>query len=173
MIRLPAGRRHETMRKDYLDWVAVDELIQRLLALLPRTYDYVMAVTRGGMIPAALISYRGRLRNVLVAVEQPASDVHEIFGRPTFCEFPADPLLKGKRILVVDSVWGTAAALMAVKTRIEQAGGAADLCVLHYRPQGAWNEPKPDYCAEESDAWVVFPWEPDQETGVHSNPRLP
>lgn len=152
------------MRKEFIDWETVEQLVDRLLSILPRDYDIVMAITRGGMVPAALLSYRGRLRTLLVAVEQPPSDVDELFANPTFAQFPADPLLKGKRVLVVDSVWSTARSMMAVRSRIEQAGGHADLCVLHGRISDAWGEAKPDYVGEETDAWVVYPWEPPEET---------
>src|SRR5512137_511803 len=81
-----------TMRKEFVDWTTVEQLIDRLLSILPRDYDIIMAVTRGGLIPAALVSYRTRLRTILVAVEQPPSDVDELFATPTFAEFPADPL---------------------------------------------------------------------------------
>jgi uncharacterized protein len=152
------------MRKEFIDWTTVEFLIDRLLTLLPRDYDMIMAITRGGMIPATLLSYRSRLRTLLVAVEQPASDVDEMFSMPTFAEFPADPLLKGKHVLVVDSMWSTARSMASVKTRIEQAGGRADLCVLHLRTSDAWGDTRPDFAAEETDAWIVYPWEPPEES---------
>ena len=152
------------MRKEFVDWTTVEQLIDRLLSILPRDYDVIMAVTRGGLIPSALLSYRTRLRTILVAVEQPPSDVDELFGTPTFAEFPADPLLKGQHVLVVDSMWSTARCLAAVKTRVEQAGGRADLCVLHYRSSDAWGDARPDFVAEETDAWIVYPWDTPEES---------
>jgi hypoxanthine phosphoribosyltransferase len=152
------------MRKEYIGWADVTDLVDRLLTVLPRDYDIIMAVTRGGLIPASLISYRGRFRTIMVAVEQPASAVDELFSNPTFLQFPADPLLKGKRVLVVDSVWSTARSMIAVKTRVEQAGAHADLCVLHFRTADAWGEMRPDFVAEGTDAWIVYPWEPPEET---------
>jgi uncharacterized protein len=154
----------QKVRKEFVDWETVERLIDRLLAIIPRDYDIIMALTRGGMIPAALLSYRGRLRTLLVAVEQPPSDVDELFAKPIFAQFPADPLLKGKKVLVVDSVWSTARSMLAAKQRVEQAGGRADLCVLHYRSVDAWGEVCPDYVGEETDAWTVYPWEPPEET---------
>ncbi len=154
------------MRKEYVDWATVERLVDRLLSILPREYDIIMAVARGGLVPATLLSYRGRLHALMVAVEQPPSDVDELFAKPTFAQFPVDPLLKGKRVLVVDSVWSTALNMMAVKSRIEQAGGRADLCVLHYRTADSWGEIKPTYVAEETDAWIVYPWEPPEETRI-------
>jgi hypothetical protein len=54
--------------------------------------------------------------------------------------------------------------MVAVKARVEQAGGRADLCVLHFRTAEAWGEARPDFVAEETDAWLVYPWEPPEET---------
>lgn len=162
----------KSMRKEFIDWLQVADLIDRLLAILPRNYDMIMALTRGGLIPAALLSYRGRMRTMVVAVEQPAADVHEIFAKPTFLQFPIDPLLKGKRVLVVDSVWSTSRSMMAVRSRIEQAGGEADLCVLHHRVAEGWGEARPDFVAEETDAWIVYPWEPPEESRVEGGAPL-
>lgn len=154
------------MRKEFVDWMTVEQLVDRLLTILPRNYDIIMAITRGGMVPACLLSYRGRLRNLMVAVEHPPSDLDELFAMPVFSQFPADPLLKGKRVLVVDSIWSTSHSMAAVRQRIEQAGGQADLCVLHYRTPEAWSDIRPDYVAEETDAWIVYPWEPPEETRI-------
>ena len=142
-------------------------LAWRLAASGP--FTAIVAITRGGLIPAALLSYRGRLHSLMVAVEQPPSDLDELFAKPTFAQFPADPLIKGKRILVVDSVWSTARSMTAVKARVEQAGGQADLCVLHYRTEDAWGGVKPTYVAEEIGAWLVYPWEPPEETGIEES----
>jgi hypothetical protein len=154
------------MRKEYIGWDRVEELVDRLLSILPRDYDLIMAITRGGMVPAALLSYRGRIRLVLAAVENPPADVDEMFGKPTFLQFPADPQIKGRKVLIVDSVWSTSRSMIAVKTRIEQAGGYADLCVLHFRTAESWGETRPDFIAEETDAWIVYPWEPPEETRI-------
>ena len=80
------------MRKEYIDWVTVEQLIDKLLSILPRDYDIVMAITRGGMIPACLLSYRGRLRTMMVAVEHPASDVDELFAKPESCPVGKEPV---------------------------------------------------------------------------------
>ncbi len=152
------------MRKEYVDWITVENLVDHLLAILPRDYDMIMAITRGGLIPACLLSYRGRVRTLTVAVEHPPSDVDELFAKPIFTQFPADPIVKGRKVLVVDSVWSTARSMSAVKQRIEQAGGHADLCVLHYRTAEAWGDVRPDFIGEETDAWIVYPWEPPEET---------
>ena len=161
------------MRKEFIDWAAVERLIDHLLTILPREYDIIVPITRGGLIPATLLSYRGRFRTIMAAVEQPPSDLDELFARPTFLQFPNDPLLKGKRVLVVDAMWSTARSMMAVKERVEQAGGRADLCVLHYRTADAWGDAHPDFVAEETDAWVVYPWEPPEETRIEAPTGVP
>jgi hypoxanthine phosphoribosyltransferase len=161
------------MRKEYLDWGQVENLIERLLSILPRDYDAILAVTRGGLVPASLLSYRMGVRTIMIAVETPPSAVDELFGRPTFLQFPADPLIKGKRLLVVDSAWGTSQTLQAVKNRVEAAGGKPETCVLHFRPRGIWGETRPDYYAEETDAWVIYPWEPPETSTIPGPGNLP
>ena len=53
---------------------------------------------------------------------------------PTFLQFPADPLLRGQRILVVDEVWDSGTTIHAVIERIRQAGGIPTTAVLHCKP---------------------------------------
>jgi len=48
------------------------------------------------------------------------------------------------RILVVDDVWDTGRTIVAVKQRIEAAGGHADLAVLHYKPSHSKFDERPD-----------------------------
>ena len=50
-----------------LSWEDVEELVGRLVACLPRDYDLILVVTRGGMVPACLISERLDLRNLVAA----------------------------------------------------------------------------------------------------------
>ena len=68
--------------------------------------------------------------------------------------------IKGKRLLVVDDVADEGSTLAGVKERLAQtANGDAEirLLTLYKKP---WAKVIPDYWAEETDRWIVFPWEP-------------
>ena len=146
--------------KIYLSWEDIEELVARLVADLPRDYDLLLVITRGGMVPACLISEQTEIRNIVAAAVMFYTDVGSTLPDPVFLQFPADPLLYGKRILVVDDVWDTGRTIVAVKQRIEAAGGRADLAVLHYKPTHSKFTERPVYYADKTDAWIVYPWDP-------------
>lgn len=145
----------------HLSWEDIEELVARLVVDLPRDYDLLLVVTRGGMVPACLISEQTDIRNIVAAaVMFYSTNVGDPLPDPVFLQFPADPLLYGKRILIIDDVWDTGRTIVAVKQRIEAAGGKADLAVLHYKPANSKFDARPDYYAEITDAWIVYPWDP-------------
>jgi hypoxanthine phosphoribosyltransferase len=149
-----------TVEKTYLTWENIEELVGRLVTDLPRDYDLLLVITRGGMVPACLISEQTDIRNIVAAAVMFYTGVGNTLPDPVFLQFPADPLLYGKRILIVDDVWDTGRTIVAVKQRIEAAGGNCDLAVLHYKPTHSNFDDRPDYYAETTDAWIVYPWDP-------------
>lgn len=167
MIKQPAVKeRHsesETQEKEYLGWGQIEGLIDRLLEQIPRDYDALMAVTRGGLVPAGLIAEKINQRNVIVAAVMFYTDEGETLDEPLFLQFPSDALLARKRILVIDDIWDSGRTAMGVKERIEAAGGEAEIAVLHYKPSHSIYEEKPDYYVVETDRWIVYPWEPVEE----------
>jgi len=79
---------------------------------------------------------------------------------PKFLQFPDDELLVGKKVLIVDDVWGSGRTITSVKYRIESAGGIPTTCVLHYNPyRNVFKNEKPDYYADITNKYVIYPWE--------------
>lgn len=153
------------MNKDFHSWERIDRLMKELIKQIdPREWDTVLAVTRGGMIPGCLVSEALNLRNVLTAAVMFYTDVGQTMDQPRFLQFPNDPLLIGKRVLIVDDVWDSGKTAMAVKQRVLEAGGQPGIAVIHYKPtHSAFPNEKPDYYAMQTDAWIVYPWDPDRE----------
>jgi hypoxanthine phosphoribosyltransferase len=142
-----------------LTWEDIQELVGRLAARLPRDYDLMLVITRGGMVPACLLSEYLDLRNIVAAAVMFYTDVEQRLSEPIFLEFPADPLLVGKRVLIVDDVWDTGRTAMVVRRRVREAGARGDLAVLHYKPARSAYPDRPDYFAETTDEWIIYPWE--------------
>ncbi|MDI3298317.1 MAG: phosphoribosyltransferase family protein [Bacillota bacterium] len=152
----------DAIRKVHLSWESVAEAVDRLVRKLPSDYDALLVVTRGGMVPACLISEKTGMRNILVAAVMFYDDVDRRIEQPTFLQFPPDPFLKGRRILVVDDVWDTGRTVMAVKERVLAAGGRPEVAVLHYKPsRSLFPDEAPDYYDQVIEEWIVYPWEPD------------
>ncbi|HYN90123.1 MAG TPA: phosphoribosyltransferase family protein [Ardenticatenaceae bacterium] len=153
------------MSKDFHSWERIDRLAKELVKQLKADdWDAVLAVTRGGMIPGCLVSELLNLRNVLTAAVMFYTDVEETLQEPRFLQFPSDPLLYGKRILIVDDVWDSGRTAMAVKQRVLEAGGRPSVAVIHFKPaRNAFPDQKPEYYVVETSDWIVYPWDPDRE----------
>jgi len=145
--------------RDVVTWSDLDDLVLALAdRLTGEDFDVLLAITRGGLVPAGMLAYRLRLRNILVA----AVEYYDEHGRPgphpTFLQFPADPLLRGQRVLIVDEVWDSGTTIAAVTDRVRQAGGIPTTAVLHYKPSNSTAPGAPDVYAVETDRWVVYPF---------------
>ncbi|HEX6988084.1 MAG TPA: phosphoribosyltransferase family protein [Bacillota bacterium] len=154
------------MNKTLLDWKDVEAMVRRLIDRIGDVgrFDLMLVITRGGMVPACLVSEWTGLRDILVAAVMFYRGVGQTMDKPVFLQFPPDPYLKDRRILVVDDIWDSGRTIMAVRARVEAAGGIPETAVLHYKPaRSRFPGHRPDYYVEETDAWVVYPWEPEDE----------
>jgi hypoxanthine phosphoribosyltransferase len=145
--------------RDIVGWDDLDHLVTELAEQLKgERFDVMLAITRGGLVPAGMLAYRLRIRNILVAAVEFYDDQGQPGPHPTFLQFPADPLLRGQRILVVDEVWDSGTTIHAVTDRVRQAGGLPTTAVLHWKPERSQVPGKPDVHAVTTDAWVVYPF---------------
>ena len=154
------------MEKDFHSWERIDELVTEglLSQIRAEDFDVVLGITRGGMIPACLVSEQLNIRNVLTAAVMFYTDVEETLDEPIYLQFPSDPLLVGKRVLIVDDVWDSGRTAYAVRERVRRAGGRPKVAVIHYKPERSnFPDDAPDFYAVETDAWVVYPWDPDRQ----------
>jgi hypoxanthine phosphoribosyltransferase len=148
----------EQIAKEHVSFDDIAAMVEQLAEQVRGEYDLLLAVTRGGLIPAGLLAYRLGLRNILVAAVEFYDDAGQPGASPTFLQFPADPLLRDQRVLVVDEVWDSGTTVEAVTTRVRQAGGEPTVAVLHYKPTHSRVSIEPDYYVRATDAWVVYPW---------------
>jgi hypoxanthine phosphoribosyltransferase len=141
-----------------LSWDDLDRLVASLAAEVGRNHDLVLAITRGGLVPAGMLAYRLDLREILVAgVEFYRSD-GGTHARPRVLHFPDAALLAGKRILVVDEVWESGETMTEVLARVRGAGGWAVSAVLHYKPGQSRVAGRPDHYAATAEGWVTYPY---------------
>ena len=151
------------LEKIYVTWVDVERMVGKLLHALPRNRDYdsLLVITRGGMVPACLISERTGIRNILCAAVVLYEDEERTLPEPAFVQFPEDRHVRGRRILVVDDVWDSGSTVVAVRERLRKAGAEVHVCVLHYKPgRSKFPGDGPDFYAAATDGWIVYPWDP-------------
>ncbi|MFZ6018201.1 MAG: phosphoribosyltransferase [Chloroflexota bacterium] len=156
------------MRREVLTWNDVDKLIDHLIPQFEVEFDAMVMITHGGIIPGGMLAEALKLSIILTAsVDFPAEMEQEHdkektrwLAWPKFLQFPENHLLRGRRILVVDDVWGSGRTITAVKNRITAAAGVPYTCVLHFNPyRNLFGTARPDYYAAITDAYIVYPWE--------------
>ncbi len=126
------------------------------LALLGEEFDLLLGIARGGLIPTALLAQALSLREILTAAVM-FYEEEATLPEPVFLQFPPDPLLFGKRVLVVDDVWDSGRTAFAVKARVRQAGGVPRVATLHFKPGRNRVPDRPDFYAEETEAgWFTL-----------------
>ena len=143
-----------------LTWEDIHECVSCLVGQLGRDYDSMLVVTRGGLVPACLISEQLDLRNILAAAVMFYTGIDRTLQSPIFLQFPSDPLLAGKKVLVIDDVWDSGKTITAVKQRVLEAQGQPTIAVLHYKPARSQFTERPDFWARETADWLIYPWDP-------------
>lgn len=166
------------MKQVYLSWHDFEELVSKIIFKLNTPYDAIMVITRGGIIPGGLIAEALKMKNVLTAaVDMPEDpNLRSKISWPRFQQFPADALLNGRKILVVDNLWNQGRTIMAVKGRIETAGGYPELAVVHWKPQNShFPEDEPDYYGEITEDFIHYPWQriDDSDYRILARPVMP
>jgi hypothetical protein len=151
-------------RREVLTWRDVEVLIDHLLPQFDEEFDAMVLITRGGIIPGGILAERLGLTHILTAaVDFPAQTEMEkakLMAWPQFIQFPEDRLLRDRRALVVDDVWGSGRTITSVRHRISGAGGTPFTCVLHFNPyRNLFGSARPEYYAAITDAHIVYPWE--------------
>jgi hypothetical protein len=166
------------MKHIYLTWYELEELVSALVFKLNTPYDVILAITRGGIIPGGMIAEALKMKNMLTAAvlfpDDPAQRTK--LSWPRFLQFPSDSLLEGRKILVIDNLWYQGRTIMAVKGRIETAGGFPELAVLHWKKSSSFfPEDQPDFYAEITEDFIHYPWQriDDSDYRVRAFPVMP
>lgn len=155
------------MRHEILTWAEVDKLVDILVPQLKSAapFDAMIMITRGGIIPGGLLAESLDILTVLTASVHFPVDPQSarLLVWPKFLQFPADDLLHEQRILIVDDVWGSGRTNIAVRGRVEAAGGKPVTCVFHFNPhRSLFSQAEPDFYGAVTDAYIVYPWELDR-----------
>jgi hypoxanthine phosphoribosyltransferase len=139
-------------------WEDLDDLVARLADEIGRDHDLVLAITRGGLVPAGMLAYRLNLREILVAGVEFYRTEGGTHPAPVIGHFPDATLLEGRRVLVVDEVWETGETMTEVLARVRAAGGTPVSAVIHYKPGRSRVAGSPDHWAATIDDWVTYPY---------------
>ena len=136
----------------------VESLAQQIHAL-PQAQrpDAILAISRGGLVPGAMLAYRLGIRDLLIAV----AEHYDAAGRrpaPTIARMPSDESLKDLSVLIVDEVWESGRTLALVAERARSTGAHVRTAVVHYKPGKSEVPGAPDFFAALADGWITYPY---------------
>jgi len=149
---------------DILSWEDIHALCQDIVRKIQMSgYDYgaILAVARGGFVPACIVANQLGIRNVFsVSLRRTDSDKQEAeLITPEVVGFQPDILRDKDRILVVDDIVDKGESVRFIVTLLQEQGiEKYDIATLVIRPELTLPFPI-EYIGTALANWVVFPWE--------------
>lgn len=145
--------------KEVLSWdlfgTASRELAQQVADSGYRP-EIIIAVARGGLLPAGALSYALGLKLADAINVEFYTDVHQTLADPVLLAPLLDEdSIRGKRLLVVDDVADSGRTLSLVLDLLRDKGAEARSAVLYAKSS---SEVDPDFVWRRTDEWIVFPW---------------
>ena len=158
------------LRREMVTWGEVEKLVELLIDQFEHEFEAMLVITRGGIVPGGMLAESMGLTDILTAAVDFPGDLEgereNMLVWPQFLQFPDIDLLRARRVLTVDDVWGSGRTSTAVKNRVSAAGGMPFTSVLHFNPhRNLFGTARPDYFAASTDAYIVYPWEQEPNAG--------
>ncbi|CAB0712396.1 phosphoribosyltransferase [Corynebacterium diphtheriae] len=145
--------------KEILTWegfgIANRELAQQIVDS-DYTPDIIVAVARGGLVPAGALSYSMGIKLSDAINVEFYTDVNETLPDPILLEPLLDTnSIRGKKVLVVDDVADSGRTLDLVLKLLENHGAKVRSAVIYAKSRSIV---APNYIWKRTDEWIVFPW---------------
>jgi hypoxanthine phosphoribosyltransferase len=138
-----------------VSWPEFLRLAEALAAKLPNRYrTWLLIGTNGFRVGAALCNAVGY--STIKKANLACIQAKHYSGKRRKEKVFLSPIL-GKLmepILIIDDIIDSGETILAAKKKIRKR--SSDVAVIFKKP---WSKVKPDYYVEETDKWVVFPWE--------------
>ena len=161
------------MKKVFLTWQDVEGYCQEILRQIQRNEwlpDYIVGLTRGGLVPANLIS-----QYLNIPMETLKVSLRDDNSQPESNLWMAEDAFQSKKILIVDDINDSGATLNWIKKDWEASclprhpdwdtvwGNNVRVAVL-YDNESSQSDLDISYSGvtinkAEEDQWIVFPWE--------------
>ena len=117
-----------------------DEVIERIRTIeIPETFDIVVAIANGGIIPAAMINQRLGCEIYMLKINLRDAMQNKLYDKPVLLA-KIDFNYKGKRILLVDDRVKTGTTLAFAKELLSEASVVKTLAVNGLADYSLYNE---------------------------------
>jgi hypothetical protein len=158
---IPADALHET-------WETMERKSLHLAELIResgQTFDALVTLPRGGYFPALVVARMlgfgaPDMLQACIGSYEDDKDRRGAFQRG---QMPRPEDIRGKHLLVIDDVCDTGHTLEYVCEFLQKAGAASVKSgTIHYKPGRSQTPFKPDWFVEQTEKWIVYPWEYDE-----------
>ena len=145
------------MEKQQISWEEVEHWSVRLASKIADdctdlSQATIVAVSRGGLIPAQLISYKLDIRDVRI---MKLVSYDEENHRGEIRDISTDRLFDGRDVYFIDDIADSGSTVKYIRKKFP----SSKVCTLLLK-NGC--EDRPDICIREGiskDIWLVFPWD--------------
>ncbi|GAB2696829.1 hypoxanthine phosphoribosyltransferase [Microbacterium marinum] len=118
--------------------------------------DVVVAIARGGLLPAGAIAYGLGVKSCGALNVEFYTGIGTVLDAPELLPPDLDlGYLPGKRVLLVDDVADSGRTLALAVRMLEDAGADVRSVCIYTKPGSVAT---PDYSWRETDLWINFPW---------------
>jgi len=149
----------ELQVKEILTWPDFRTASRELAVQVARSGyqpSIVIAVARGGLVPAGALAYALGLKLADTINVEFYTDVHQTLADPILLAPMLDTdCIHGQKLLVVDDVADTGRTLELVLDLLRGQGAEVWSAVLYAKPHSVCD---PDFVWRRTDQWIVFPW---------------
>ncbi|MDD5022600.1 MAG: phosphoribosyltransferase [Candidatus ainarchaeum sp.] len=143
------------------NWNEIEKMCKALSKKIEQEFkpDIIVSILRGGMVPARIFSDLLHNRNVASMRVEFYSGIEKTKKEPIISQTISCDV-KNKRILLVDDVSDSGYSMKkAVEYLKEKNPSEIRTVAIHYKPKSIF---KPDYFYEETEAWIIYPWEKEE-----------
>jgi uncharacterized protein len=118
--------------------------------------DIILAIARGGLLPAGSLGYALSIKNVFVISVEYYTGIGETLDFPVMLPPQLNLVdLTDRKVLIVDDVADTGHTLKAVLEFVGSSVKEVRTAVIYEKPQSVV---KCDYVWRRTDRWIDFPW---------------
>lgn len=150
------------VRTKLVTWEEVHDWAFRLARLIEDSGwrpDVVVAVARGGYVPARLVCDVLDIHDLLSVQVLHWGRAAEITAK-AHVKYPVPVKLEGKKVLIIDDICDTGDSLIVARKHLEEAAAPAEIRTGVMQWISSVAKIKPDYYVEEVKDWVwyQYPW---------------
>jgi len=149
----------DDVRREIFDWETFGSASRELAsAVVADGYrpDLLLAIARGGLLPAGAMSYALGMKNCCVINVEFYTGVDERLPVPVVLPPVLNPVdVTGLKVLVADDVADSGRTLELVRKVVDEHVAEVRTVVLYQKPQSVIDA---DFVWRRTDRWINFPW---------------